>query len=342
MVSAAELHGAVIENTPGRLREEVNDADLAQHVTGWRRWLTSRSRKPLADAQADDYLRQLRTLIPEAKIFRRSRLNGRAVNAWLESLPATSTSTRARYYAALRSFVRYLRMNALLAGNPLEAVEAPSNGVAREKYLTFSEMQRVLPAIADETARAVVALALGSGMERTALEALTVADVVDREKRIVRARGMKNEHRRRYVVVDQWAWPYLESHLAGKIGHAKVFDADFGRVLDDFYAAQLATGLVPSLPDGLSPTMARKTKGVSIKGRFHTLHDCRHSYAINRMIGADGEPKRNLQEIAEQLGHKDLQMVSRVYARHKTRFQQEAAERYGAQGAHSQDTVARA
>jgi integrase len=331
-MTVTELYAAHIARTTQKLREDADDADLSKHVADWHRWLTTRSRKPLAARQADDYRRQVRTLLPESRSFRRSRLTSKHVDRWLTELPAASTSTRARYYAALCSFVKYLRKVAgVISGNPLEEMERPSNAPPRAKYLPFADVQRVLPAITSDAARGVVALAFGSGMERTALQQLTAGDVIDKETRTLFARGTKNGYRSRYVIVDQWAWGYVEQHLDGKIGHAKLFEIDFGRVLDAFYAAQIAVGLALPLADGLSPAEARKTKGVSIKGHFHSLHDCRHSYAVNRMVGDDGEPTRDLQFIADQLGHADLQMASRIYAKHRNRIQQRAAAQHQAQ-----------
>ena len=68
---------------------------------------------------------------------------------------------------------------------------------------------------------------------------------------------------------------------------------------------------------------ARQTKGIAMT-QFHTLHDCRHTYAVVRLTGQDGEPRADLQTIADQLGHADLQMISRVYARHRSAAQQAA------------------
>jgi integrase len=60
-----------------------------------------------------------------------------------------------------------------------------------------------------------------------------------------------------------------------------------------------------------------------------SLQDCRHTYAVNRMTGDDREATRDLQYIASQLWHSDLQTVSRIYTRHRHRAQRNAQERYG-------------
>ncbi|HEY2851207.1 MAG TPA: hypothetical protein VGJ18_00070 [Gemmatimonadaceae bacterium] len=150
---------------------------------------------------------------------------------------------------------------------------------------------------------------------------------VDSENRTLLAPGTKNASRSRYVVVDKWAWPYVEAQMKGKIGQAPLFSVRYEAVLDDFYSAQIAVGVAAALPEGITPRSAGK-KGVSVRGQFHTLHDCRHTYAVNRLTGDDGEPTRDLQFIADQLGHTDLQMVSRIYARHRHRLQARAEKRH--------------
>lgn len=312
------------------VRSEADDPDLSHHVAGWSEWLGKRTRRPVADRQRTDYVRQIRTLIPEGKTFRRSRLTKKSVEGWLTNLGAESSSTQARYYAALRSFVKYLRGQGVVEGNPLDAVEAPCSAPPRNGYMPFADVQRLLAAMPDGDGRAMVALAFGSGLERSALLNLTVGDVIDPARRTILAPGTKNAARHRYVTVDQWAWPYVEQQLRGKIGHAKVFEIDYWQLIDTFYDAQIAIGMVAPLREGITPRNAGK-KGVSIRGMFHTLHDCRHTYAVIRMLGEDGERPRDLQFIAAHLGHKNLQMVSRIYACHRHRIQATAEARHHAQ-----------
>lgn len=324
-LSVAELYDAHVRNETKSLRHNANDPDLGTCVEPWLEWLERR--RHVAARQRTDYLRQLRTLIPDDRPFRRSKLTSKSIESWLTGL-ASSGSTQNRYFAALRSFVKYLRTQGILDGNPLEAIETPRNAAPRSKHMPFDYVGRVLAAMPAGDSRALIALAFGSGMERAALLGVRVSDVVDAESRTLRAPGTKNANRDRYVTVDRWAWVHVEPQLRNKIGCALLFDVDYERVIDEFYAAQVSVGLVPPLPEGVTPRSAGK-KGISVRGMFHTLHDCRHTYAVNRMTGDDGELTRDLQYIADQLGHSDLQMVSRIYARHRHRAQKKAHERYG-------------
>lgn len=129
-----------------------------------------------------------------------------------------------------------------------------------------------------------------------------------------------------------------------KVGPStKRFCLDNKRTLDAFYEAQIAAGYAAPLKDAegrpLSVTEARKAKGVSFDDRFHTLHDCRHTYAIVRLTGQDGEPRADLQAIADQLGHVDLQMVSRIYARHRSEIQKAAEAAFHERNATSDATL---
>jgi integrase len=171
--------------------------------------------------------------------------------------------------------------------------------------------------------RAFIALAFGSGLELGVLKTLRVADIVDAAGHTLLAPGTKNAGRRRYVIVDAWAWPHVEQQAKNKTPNALLFNVHSDTARDEFYSAQIAVGLVSPLPEGVTPANAHR-RGTSLRGVFHTLHDCRHTYAVNRMTGDDGETTRDLQFIADQLGHSDLQMVSRIYARHRSRFQVKA------------------
>lgn len=321
-LSVRTLYDARVRGEISLLRASSTDPDLAEYVEGWHKWLTSRSKRPVDERTATDYLRQLRTLIPKGKGFRRSKLTRVAVEHWLDGQPC-STSTRARHFAALRSFVKYLAKHDVVSRSVLSDVDAPSNGPARSKFMPFEQVKRVLAAMPTAEHRAFIGLAFGSGLELGVLNAIRVADIVDAANHTLLAPGTKNTGRHRYVIVDAWAWPYVEQQAKDKTPNAPLFDIQSDNARDEFYSAQIAVGLTGALPDGVTPANAHR-KGASLRGLFHTVHDCRHTYAVNRMTGDDGESKRDLQFIADQLGHSDLQMVSRIYAKHHSRIQAKA------------------
>jgi integrase len=318
-VNVTQLHDAFLRGDLKGLRDEGNDPDVSARVADWLEWITKVGfkRGPVRERTCEDYGRMVRSLIPEGRPFRLSRLTPQEVNAWLVRIDAESRATRNRYFNALRGFIKYLRQQGILERDPLNGLEAPSNSKPRDEYMRWEYVQAVLAAMPDGDAKSVVALAFGSGMEWSALSRLAVADVIDASGRKLWAPGTKTHHRGRPVVVEEWAWPFVERQLRGKVGRAKLFHIAHGKVLDAFYDAQIAAGWVTALPNEMTARQARKKRGYSIRGRFHTLHDCRHTYTVHRLTGEDGGERRDPQSIADQLGHADTQCVVRVYGKVK-------------------------
>jgi integrase len=94
--------------------------------------------------------------------------------------------------------------------------------------------------------------------------------------------------RDRVVRVAEWAWPYLQQHLASLTpGERLVRGLNRWQVGDAHRARLTALGLP-----------------------HHRVHDSRHFYAI-RAIRA-GTP---YELVARQLGHADIAMVAKVYGR---------------------------
>ena len=88
-----------------------------QHLTGWQAWATTRAKEPVTQKTAEDYLKQIRTLMPEGKAFPLSKLTRTTVEKWLDKLDGRSSGTRRRYYAALQSFCRYLRREGIVTSS---------------------------------------------------------------------------------------------------------------------------------------------------------------------------------------------------------------------------------
>jgi len=58
----------------------------------------------------------------------------------------------------------------------------------------------------------------------------------------------------------------------------------------------------------------------------HTIHDSRHTYAVCRALGLDGEPARDAKTIAHQLGHATERMVLDIYAKQNIEERQRMIE----------------
>jgi integrase len=74
-----------------------------------------------------------------------------------------------------------------------------------------------------------------------------------------------------------------------------------------FYRAQVRAGLCEE------PATSEKGYEQWDDVDVHTLHDCRHTFAVCRGLGLDGEPTQGNEYLANQLGHVDEVMVNRVY-----------------------------
>jgi integrase len=301
-----ELFDAWRRNDLEGLRSRRSDVDLEAHVVGWEAWLADR----VAPDTAAHYSAYLRTLIPAERPFWRSEFTGPAVARWMASRtsltqkrrksakcsrrksdPAArpvSGATKRKHLAAAQSFASYLLEIGILSANPLRDVSAPPAGSPRCTFLELPDVLRLVEG-ASPPFQAIYALAYGAGLEISAILTLVDADV-DSRARQVRARGTKAWTRDRLARVADWAWPYLEAHLANVLPGERVF-----RGVDRWMAGD---------------THRERLRALGLSG--HRLHDARHHWAV-RMARA-GAP---FELIARQLGHRDVAMVAKVYGRFK-------------------------
>jgi integrase len=129
----------------------------------------------------------------------------------------------------------------------------------------------------------------GAGLEVSAILSLVDADV-DHSTRRVRARGTKAWTRDRLARVADWAWPMVAEHLATVLPGERIF-----RGLDRW---------------GVSEAHRQRLRALELAG--YRLHDARHHWAVR--MARPGAP---FELIARQLGHRDVQMVAKVYGRFK-------------------------
>jgi integrase len=108
--------------------------------------------------------------------------------------------------------------------------------------------------------------------------------------RQVRARGTKAWTRDRLARVADWAWPYLEAHLASVLPGERVF-----RGVDRYQAGD---------------AHRERLRALGLSG--YRLHDARHHWAVR--MARSGAP---FDLIARQLGHREVAMVAKVYGRFK-------------------------
>src|SRR5581483_5758831 len=246
-----------------------------------------------------------------------SQFTEATLKAKLLELPQAA-STRRNYLVAWRLFYKYLRRQVPNLPNPFEYAEewAPDAPSPRSTYWEHSTVRQVLDRMSGE-ARIAMTLIFGSGMELGAALAMTGADVgrVDAATRrcMVIAHGTKNSSRTdRTIFVDAWATPVVQEHARLLLPSAPLWRSLTGDSLRDaFYAAQVASGLVLEPPR--SATTAAKLWG-EVRG-LHTIHDARHTFCVNRLLGLDGESRESIKYCSMQLGHADEQMVMRIYSK---------------------------
>jgi integrase len=281
----AELYDAYVSNSLDDLRARLQDVDLTDHLDAW----IASVRGRLADSAgtASRYLLHVRTAMPEGAPFLRSALTLKFIEDWLAGLPC-GPATRRKHHAAMSSFCEYLRRAEILARNPLRDVQAPPQSAPRSTYLEQDQVLSLIEAQA-EPFRTIEALLHGTGIEISVALRLKRGDV-DSARHTIRAAGTKTHARDRVAYVAEWAWPYIERHIALLHPGALLFPkTDRWRVSDAHRAACAALGI-----------------------KDYRLHDARHTYAV-RAIRA-GAP---FEVVAQQLGHSNTNMVTKVYGRFK-------------------------
>ena len=147
----------------------------------------------------------MRTLIPEAKPFPRSRFTTDVLESWLAKYRG-KPGTRRKAHAAMAQFAKYLVRRRVLSANPMRDIQAPRPVAPRLRWLEVQDLVRLVDAQLAPY-RTLSALLAGTGIEVSVGVALRARDV-DRRRKEIRAAGTKTHARDRIVRVAEWAWPY--------------------------------------------------------------------------------------------------------------------------------------
>ena len=319
-VSLAELYAHRAAGTLHELKAKLDAAVAGERDPNIEPFVAKWASEHLPNVDISDrmrrtYVKQVRALIPEGHRFRASQFNEETLKKALRSLakprsgePLTGSAKR-RYVAAWRLFWRYVRKHVKGLDNPFDDADwLPANGAPRMRWWDHDTRLAVLAKL-DGEAKVAMTLVLGSGMELGALYAMQGRHV-NRDRTVV-APGTKNSYRRdRTIFVDRWAWDAVAEYAKGKRPSEPLFTIPEKALRLAFYEAQVAAGLIeqPTDKDG-----AGKWRWKLVDP--HTIHDCRHTYCINRLLGMDGEPRQSLKFCAMQLGHADEQMVMKIYSK---------------------------
>jgi integrase len=296
------------DRTVDSIKVTLDDVDLDPLVAEW-----SRALKAGGLASTEKYTAQVRRLIPEGKRFPRSQFRRKTISEHLAALtlkakqldgtvletPATG-STRNRHRAALRQFGRWLVEREVIEFNPVSDVRSAPENPARTVHYSPAELKALIDAL-DGPYQALEAIMACTGMEWGAIVRTVNPSTgkektpglrrrdVDVEAKTIHAKGGKNAWRNRTCTVTEMAfWPIVEAYVKGFTPNALLFDGIREEIaLRHHHAAREAAKLPHS-----------------------TLHDHRHSYAVNAI-------RRGMPDhlVAAQLGHRDSTLVQRVYGK---------------------------
>lgn len=245
-VTLGEVFDAYERGTLPALLARVDDVELNPWITKWAK---------RADAK---YVGQVSKMFTDAGTVRASQFTRRLVKAMLEALPVQDP-TKNRYKAALSSFAKYLVEHEVIPHNPVREVSAFQENPPRSVWLTPEQVRSVVEAQRGDY-RIAGALMAGAGLEWQAVERMTTDDV-DLTTRFVTARGTKTKHRTRTVkVTEGWAWSLIDAHVRSLPKGSRLVRLSESQMLRNHKKVSKALGLPLS-----------------------TLHDHRHSYAVQKI-----------------------------------------------------------
>jgi integrase len=248
---------------------QAQDVDLSPLVTEWE----------AAGANAK-YVKQVRRMIPTGKPYPRTRFTKGELRKFLDTLPVAD-STKNRYRAALSAFAGWLSERDVLEVNPVRSVKGKAHAHRPVVYLEPAQAKALVAALPRSEHQAAEALMAATGIEWGALAAMRRRDV-DLAARtfhcfpgLAGATGKTRYRSRIVLATEDWAWDYIEAHVAALPPNARLF------TLREDIALR---------------THKRISKAIGLP--VTTLHHWRHTYAVSWL-----KRGRDHQILKNQLGH---------------------------------------
>jgi integrase/recombinase XerC len=243
--------------------------------------------------------------VPRAKL-KPEQLDRLALRGFMAELHARglSRASAARKLAAARTFLRYLRREGLVDGDPGALVPTPKRDVRMPVHLSEDEMVRLVDAPArDEPLgrrdHAILELFYASGLRLSELVGLDVDDV-NLSGQMVRALG--KGRRERLVPFNRSTANALRAYLKDRELLVKSWSPVRGRKSDPLFVNYRGTRLTVRSVDRL---VRRYAAGSGVRAGV-SPHALRHSFATHLLQrGAD------LRAIQELLGHARLSTTQR-------------------------------
>ena len=200
----------------------------------------------------------------------------------------------------LRTVLVWAEKNRLIGKAP--EIERPSKPDPKERYMTRDEAQRVLAAAKTPHLKTAFHLMLGTAARVTAVLELTW-DRVDFDRKLIYLRDPEDKARRKGRAIV----PINATLLAA------LREAREGAMSD--YVVEWAGQPVKSLKRGIATAATTaKVKGIS-------AHVFRHTAAV--WMAEAGVP---MEEISQYLGHSNVEITRRVYARYSPDHLRKAAD----------------
>jgi integrase/recombinase XerC len=247
-------------------------------------------------------------------------LDRTAIRSFVADMHASgrSRATAARRLAAIRTFVRYLRREELIDGDPGALVPTPKREVRMPAHLSEGEMTALLETPPVETPlgrrdRAILELFYASGLRLSELAGLDLDDV-NLSARMVRALGKGGRERlvpfNRSTAAALRAYWRDREELVGRVGPAGREGRE-GRGRKERRAEKLRDPLFVNYRGGRLTTrsidrLVRRYVAACSTRLGISPHALRHSFATHLLQrGAD------LRAIQELLGHSRLSTTQR-------------------------------
>ena len=224
-----------------------------------------------------------------------------------------SRATAARKLAAARTFIRYLRREDAIEGDPGAMVSTPKREIRMPAHLSESEMDALLGAASEETPlgrrdRAILELFYASGIRLSELTGLDVEDV-NLSARMVRVLGKGRKER--LVPFNTTTMKAIRAYLNDRERIVSGSPAEAGRHKTDGRHTRRRDPLFVNYRGGRLTVrsvdrLVRKYVAASSTRAGISPHALRHSFATHLLQrGAD------LRSIQELLGHARLGTTQR-------------------------------
>jgi integrase/recombinase XerC len=282
------------------------DTDMLDHLNAFLKFLAlnrNTSRHTLRAYESDVH-QFLRYVADEQGVKRREldpdTLDRDAIRGFMGLLHANAQSraTAARKLSAVRTFLRYLRREELIDGDPGGLVPTPKREVRMPAHLSESEMTALLDAPATDTPlgrrdRAILELFYASGLRLSELAGLDVDDV-NLSARMVRVLGKGGKER---------LVPFNTSTATCVRRYLKDRDVLLGRADNDQLFVNYRGGRLTTR--SIDRLVRRYVAATSTRLGI-SPHALRHSFATHLLQrGAD------LRVIQELLGHARISTTQR-------------------------------